>query len=117
MPVQKKEVELDDGTMILCRQVSGLERLELESRQARVFRSLRDFGSNPAEWTEEQQEEFAMKMDEADCGPAAQMRDWVPLCILDESVDANELTSSELQTILRFIRGDEEEGAVPLLSS
>jgi len=117
MPVQKKEIELDDGTMILCRQVSGLERLELEARQARVFRSLRDYGPDPTQWSEEEQADFAMQMDENDCGPSAQMRDWVPLCILDESVDANELTSSELQTILRFIRGDEEEGGVPLLSS
>ena len=117
MPVAKTQIELEDNTMIWVRQVSGMERLAIESRQARVFRSLRDFGPNPLEWSEDEQQQFADAMDDADCGPTAQIRDWIPLCILDENVDVNDLTGQELQTILAFVRGDTEEGAVPLSSS
>ena len=101
----------------MVRQVSGMERLELDAKQARVFRSLRDFGANPMEWTEEQQQSFADALDEAGCGPTDQIAQWVPNCILSEDVDVNELTALELQDILRFVRGDVEEGSVPLSSS
>lgn len=118
MPVLEKEIELEDGSKILVRQVSGLERLEIDSKQAKVFRSMRDFGANPMDWTTDQQQEFADKLDEAGCGPTAQMAAWIPNCIVSEGFDANDLTMGELQTVLRFIRGDEvEEGAVPLSSS
>jgi hypothetical protein len=117
MPVLKKEIELDDGSKVLVRQVSGLERLALDAKQARVFRSMREFGANPLDWSEDQQMQFAEALDEADCGPAAQIANWVPLCILSENVDVNDLTSSELQEILRFVRGDDEGGGIPLSSS
>ena len=69
------------------------------------------------EWTDEQQEEFADLIDEADAGPSSQMRDWIPNCILSEGVDINTLTSAELQKLLSFVRGDDEEGGIPLSSS
>tara|TARA_Y100001937_G_scaffold127067_1_gene198119 strand:+ start:670 stop:1023 length:354 start_codon:yes stop_codon:yes gene_type:complete len=117
MPVLQKEIELDDGKKILVRQASGMERIEIEARQARVFRKVRHFGPNPMEWTDEQQEEFADLIDEADAGPTSQMRDWIPNCILSEGVDINTLTSAELQKLLSFVRGDDEEGGIPLSSS
>ena len=117
MPIKKKEIELEDGNTVWVRQVSGLERLEIEAKQAKVFRSMRDFGTNPLEWTVEQQEEFAAELDVQGAGPVAQIAAWVPLCILSEDVDVNELTGGELQTMLRFVRGDDEDGAVPLSSS
>tara|TARA_R100000742_G_C4279646_1_gene104955 strand:- start:9136 stop:9492 length:357 start_codon:yes stop_codon:yes gene_type:complete len=118
MPILQKEIELNDGSKILVRQVSGMERLEIDSKQAKVFRGMRDFGPNPMDWTSEQQLEFADALDEAGCGPTAQMAAWIPNCIVTEGFDANDLTMAELQDILRFVRGDEEpEGAVPLSSS
>ena len=117
MPVLQKEIELDDGRKILVRQASGMERIEIEARQARVFRKVRHFGPNPLEWTDEQQEEFADLIDEADAGPSSRMRDWIPNCILSEGVDINTLTTAELQKVLSFVRGDDEEGGIPLSSS
>ena len=92
MPVMKKEFELNNGTKIMVRQASGLEKLKLETRQAKVFRKLRHFGPNPSEWSEKQQEEFALALDEAGCG----------------------LTSEELRELLGFVRGDDLDGAIPL---
>ena len=59
MPVLKKEIELSDGKKIWVRQASGMQKLKIENKQARVFRSVRHFGLDPTEWTEEQQTEFA----------------------------------------------------------
>ncbi len=117
MPILKKEIELDDGRKVWVRQASGMERLKLEGRQARIFRSFRHFGPNPEEWTEEQQMEFSVAMDEAEAGPNSQIAEWVPNCLLDEDIDINTLTTIELHTILRFVRGDDPDGAVPLLTS
>lgn len=117
MPVLQKEIVLDDGSKILVRQASGMEKLQIEARQAKVFRKVRHFGANPMEWSDEQQEEFANLIEEADAGPQSQMRDWIPNCILSEDVDVNTFTSAELMKILSFVRGDDEEGSVPLSSS
>tara|TARA_R110002020_G_scaffold23154_7_gene77485 strand:+ start:3923 stop:4279 length:357 start_codon:yes stop_codon:yes gene_type:complete len=113
MPVMKKEFELNNGTKIMVRQASGLEKLKLETRQAKVFRKLRHFGPNPSEWSEKQQEEFALALDEAGCGLESQMAEWIPKCVIDE-FDVNTLTSEELRELLGFVRGDDLDGAIPL---
>jgi len=114
MPVLKKEIELDDGKTIMVRQASGLDKLKIENIQQRVARQLRHFGLDPNEWTPEQHEEFAVAMDEAGAGIEAQIEAWVPKCVLEEDFDIYTLTSAELMDILRFVRGDTLEGAVPL---
>lgn len=116
MPVMKKEIELDDGTKIWVRQASGMERLKITTLQGKAFRKMSHAGS-PDKWTEEQNEEFASMVDELGAGVDAQMEAWIPNCILDENVDINMLTFDELNRILQFVRGDDEEGAVPFLSS
>jgi len=116
MPVMKKEIELDDGTKIWVRQASGMERLKITTLQGKAFRKMSHAGS-PEKWTEEQNEEFASMVDELGAGVDAQMEAWIPNCILDENVDINMLTFDELNRILQFVRGDDEEGAVPFLSS
>ena len=116
MPVMKKEIELDDGKKIWVRQASGMERLKITNIQGRVFRKMRHAGE-PADWTDEQNEEFASSLDELGGGLEDQISSWVPPCILDEDIDSNLLTFEELNTILQFVRGDDEEGAVPFLSS
>jgi hypothetical protein len=116
MPVMKKEIELDDGKKIWVRQASGMERLKITNMQGKAFRKMRHAG-DPTEWTEEQNEDFAVMLDEMGGGIEEQIRDWVPPCIIDEKIDANMLTFDELQRILQFVRGDDEAGAVPFLSS
>ena len=117
MPVLKKEIELSDGKKIWVRQASGMQKLKIENKQARVFRSVRHFGLDPTEWTEEQQTEFAEKLDESGAGMVAQMEAWVPDCILEENFDIDSLTSEELRDIISFVRGDDIEGAIPLGNS
>lgn len=114
MPVLKKEIELDDGKTIMVRQASGLDKLKIENIQQRVARQFRHFGLDPTEWTPEQHEEFAVAMDEAGAGIEAQIESWIPNCVLEEHFDIYTLTSAELMDILRFVRGDTLEGAVPL---
>ncbi len=114
MPVKKKEFELDDETKIWVRQASGLERLKISNRQAKIFRDYESFG-DPKEWTQEQQLQFGEALDEGDCGIEAQLRDWLPRCVVTEGFDANLFTLEELMPILAFIRGDDEKGAVSFL--
>lgn len=116
MPVMKKEIELEDGTKIWVRQASGMERLRITNIQGKAFRKMRHAG-DPTDWTDEQNEEFATILDEMGGSVEDQIKEWVPACILDENVDPNMLTFEELNTILQFVRGDDEEGAVPFLSS
>ena len=116
MPVMKKEIELDDGRKIWVRQASGMERLKITNLQGKAFRKMRHAGS-PADWTDEQSEEFATLVDDMGAGVESQIEAWVPACILDEDVDVNMLTFEELNLILQFVRGDDEEGAVPFLNS
>jgi len=117
MPVLKREIELDDGKKVWVKQANGMLKLRIENIQAQTFRKFRHFGANPTEWTEEQQEEFAAALDEAGGGMSDQIREWVPECLLDEGVDIDSLTSEELRSILFFVRGDDPEGAVPLVNS
>tara|TARA_R110002020_G_C15995925_1_gene749775 strand:- start:4 stop:351 length:348 start_codon:yes stop_codon:yes gene_type:complete len=114
MPVLKKEIELNNGTKIWVRQASGMEKLPIENRQAKTFRKFRHFGLDPTEWTDEQNEQFAVAMDEAGAGIEDQVSAWVPNCILTEGFDVNTLTSEEVREILGFVRGDTLEGAIPL---
>ena len=116
MPVMKKEIELDDGRKIWVRQASGMERLKITNIQGRAFRKMRHAGT-PDKWTDEQNEEFASMLDDMGAGIDAQMEAWIPPCIMDEDVDINTLTFDELNEILAFVRGDDEEGAVPFQSS
>ena len=48
------------------------------------------------------------------CGFEAQVEAWLPTCLLDEDLDPNTLTSEEMVRIINVIRGDDNEGAVPL---
>ena len=116
MPVMKKEIELDDGRKIWVRQASGMEKLKITNIQGKAFRKMRHAG-DPTKWTEEQNEEFAVMVDEMGGGIETQIETWVPACILDEDVDVNMLTFEELNTILQFVRGDDEDGAVPFQNS
>jgi len=115
VPVLKKEFELDDGTKIVLRQASGLEKMRIEAIQARVIRKCRDFGMDPEEWTNEQHMEFVALLDEHGAGINEQAHDWLPKCILEpEGFDVNILTSEEIRNLLSFVRGDPTEGAIPL---
>tara|TARA_R100000664_G_C2624602_1_gene57027 strand:- start:18 stop:368 length:351 start_codon:yes stop_codon:yes gene_type:complete len=115
MPVLKKEFELDDGTKLMVRQASGLEKMKLEAIQARVIRQCRDYGMNVQEWTEEQHLDFMFKLEDAGAGIDQQAATWLPVCILEPAdFDANTLTADEVRMLLSFIRGDDPEGAIPL---
>tara|TARA_R110001592_G_scaffold139407_3_gene359340 strand:+ start:2696 stop:3046 length:351 start_codon:yes stop_codon:yes gene_type:complete len=115
MPVLKKEIELGDGLKVWVRQASGMEKIKIENIQAKIFRKTRHFGKDPAEWTPEQNEEFAEMLDEAGGGMLDQIEAWIPICIIQPAdFDYNILTSDEVRTILSFVRGDTLEGGVPL---
>jgi cyanate lyase len=116
VPVLKKQIELEDGSMVWVRQASGLEKIKIESLQAKAVRQCRDFGS-PTDWTIEQNEQFLDIIEGLGGSLEDQMNEWVPNCILEEDFDINKLTSNEMRTILGFVRGDDPEGAIPLESS
>lgn len=113
MPVLRKEIELDDGSKVWVRQASGAEKLAIEVIQAKAVRKCRHFG-DPQKWTEEQNEEFVDIIDELGGGIQHQIQQWIPNCILSDTVRYEDLTSTELRRILNFVRGDEEDGAIPL---
>jgi len=116
VPVLKKEIELSDGSTVWVRQASGLEKIRIESLQAKAVRKCKDFG-DPTNWTEEQNEAFTVIIEEEGGSLESQMNEWIPPCILDEEYDINTLTSEEMRMILLFVRGDDPEGAIPLGSS
>ena len=116
VPITKKEIELDNGRKVWVRQASGMERLGVETATAKVIRQCRDFGSDPTEWTEEQQQKYLDLLDEAEVGMGHQIAEWVPNCILDKDIDINMLTSDEVREMYVFIVGQDEEGAIPLES-
>ena len=116
MPVLKKQIELDDGTMVWVRQASGLEKIKIESVQAKAVRKCKDFGS-PEEWTEEQNKQFLQIIEELGGSLQDQMHSWIPPCVIEEDFELNTLTSDEMRRILLFVRGDDPEGAIPLGSS
>lgn len=120
MPVMKKEFEFgDDETgkvKVVVRQASGLDRMKWEAAQGRALRKFRDFGMAVDEWTEDQQSEFVEYLDEQNVGVEMQITEWIPKCIVEPAdFDLGILTSNELREILLFVRGDTNEGAVPLV--
>ena len=115
MPVLKKQVELDNGKKVWVRQASGLDKLKIEAKQGRAMRKCRAFGPDPSKWTDEQMEEFLELCEKQGAGFEDQVTAWLPTCILDKKLDRDSLTSEELVKILNVIRGDDNEGAVPLV--
>lgn len=116
MPVLKKQIELDDESKVWVRQASGLEKIKIESAQAKAVRQCKDFGP-PEEWTAEHNEQFLDIIEGLGASLQDQMESWIPPCILEEDFDLNSLTSDEMRRILLFVRGDDPEGAIPLDSS
>ena len=114
MPVLKKQFDIG-SKKVWIRQASGMERMYFESKLAKAFRKFRHFGTDQNEWSEEQQSEFVEYLDDAGAGMSSQMERLIPPCILDENVDINSLDSDELMTIFTFIRGEDQEGSVPLV--
>ncbi len=98
----------------MVRQASGMDKLKIEKVQAMTLRKCRHFGTDPTEWTEEQNEEFLEIIDNLGGGIQQQIQTWIPPCILSDTVKYEDLTSIELRRILAFVRGDEEDGAIPL---
>lgn len=117
MPIAQKEIELNDGSKIMVRQVSGRKKLKIESIQAKVFRGFRDKGE-PTDWSMDTHEEFADALDEAGAGIEAQVDAWLEHCIISpEDIDLDDLESDELMRVLSWVRGDDESAAIPLDSS
>ena len=116
MPIAKKVIELNDGSMVLVKQVSGRKKIKIEAIQAKVYRRFRHNG-DPNDWTMEQHEEFSDALDELGAGLEAQVDAWLPDCILTEGITIDDLDSVELMRVLGYVRGDTEEGAIPLESS
>tara|TARA_R110001592_G_scaffold104354_3_gene293718 strand:- start:29580 stop:29936 length:357 start_codon:yes stop_codon:yes gene_type:complete len=116
VPVLKKQIELDDESKVWVRQASGLEKIGIESAQAKAVRRCKEFGS-PEEWDEVQNESFLEIIEELGASLQHQMEAWIPPCIIEEDFDLNSLTSDEMRRILLFVRGDDPEGAIPLGSS
>lgn len=120
MPITKRLFELDDGSKVWVRQASGLEKLKIESAHAKAMRKCRHFGGNINDWTEEQQDEFWVIVEENGGGMAEQIQQLIPLCVIGaedgKPVDVNLLTTEEIVPMLTFIRGDDAEDAVPLAS-
>ena len=76
MPVATKEIELNDGSKILVKQVSGRKKLKIEAKQAKVYRNFRHFG-DPTTWTMEQHEEFVWSPGWSSCS-LQQQNEWGP---------------------------------------
>tara|TARA_R110000744_G_scaffold26942_4_gene66038 strand:+ start:1409 stop:1756 length:348 start_codon:yes stop_codon:yes gene_type:complete len=113
MPILKKEFEIGNKK-IWVRQASGMERLKFETVLAKTFRNFKHFGFDQAEWTEEQQEEFMIALENNGGDVSSQMRDMIPPC-LPEGFDVNMLDKDDLMEIFSFVRGiGEPEGAIPL---
>lgn len=116
MPVAQKEIELNDGTKIMVRQVSGRKKLKIETIQAKVFRTFKDKGE-PQDWGMDTHEEFADALDLAGAGIENQVDAWLGECILSEGLDLDDLESDELMRVLSWVRGDDETASLPLDSS
>ena len=116
MPIAQKEIELNDGSKIMVRQVSGRKKLKIETIQARVFRGFKDRGE-PQDWGMDIHEEFADALDEAGAGIEDQVDSWLGECIISDDLDLDDLESDELMRVLSWVRGDDETAAIPLDSS
>ena len=74
MTVLKKQFDI--GTRkIWVRQASGMERLKFETILAKTFRKFKHFGLEQEKWTEEQQEEFMIALEDAGAGMANQLEE------------------------------------------
>ena len=114
MTVLKKQFDL--GTRkIWVRQASGMERLKFETILAKTFRKFKHFGLEQEKWTEEQQEEFMIALEDAGAGMANQLQELVPACIIDD-IDMNFIDRDMLMEIYSFVGGDtvEGDGSIPL---
>jgi|TARA_R100000084_G_scaffold42448_3_gene17318 hypothetical protein len=114
MTVLKKQFDL--GTRkIWVRQASGMERLRFETILAKTFRKFKHFGVDQDAWTDEQQEEFLVALEDAGAGMTDQLYHLVPACIIDE-VDINLIDRDTIMEIYEFVRGDavEGDGSIPL---
>ena len=114
MTVLKKQFDLG-SKKIWVRQASGMERLRFETILAKTFRKFKHFGADQSKWTEEQQEEFMVALEDAGAGMFDQLEILVPKCIIDD-VDMNLIDRDTLMEIYDFVRGDEAEGdgSIPL---
>jgi hypothetical protein len=113
MPILKKEFDLGNKK-IWVRQASGMERLKFETILAKTFRKFKHFGLDQDQWTEDQQEQFMVALEDAGGDISSQMTKMVPAC-LPEDMDVNMLDKDELLLIFNFVRGiGEPEGAIPL---
>lgn len=120
MPVMKKDFEFGDEetgvVKLTVRQANGMERMKWEATQAKALRHFRHFGYDVESWTDEQQNDFVKYLDDNNAGIEFQIMEWIPKCIVEPAdFDISLLTSDELRTLLLFVRGDENEGAVPLV--
>lgn len=119
MPIKRKLFDLEDGTKVWVRQASGLEKLKIEGIHATAMRRCRHFGPDIQQWTEAQQEEFWGIIEELGGGLTAQIEHLIPICVLEmeggKKCDVNLLKSEEIIPMLPFIRGEDGEGAVPLV--
>jgi hypothetical protein len=120
MPISKRLFDLEDGTKVWVRQASGLEKLKIESAHATAMRKCRHFGNDINLWTMEQQDEFWAIVEELGGGMSDQIQQLIPMCVIGmedgEPCDVNLLTTTEIVPMLEFIRGDDAEDAVPLVS-
>jgi len=113
MTVLKKQFDIG-SKKIWVRQASGMERLRFESILAKTFRKYKHFGVDQNKWTEDQQEEFMIALEDAGAGMFNQLQELVPNCLIDE-VDMNLIDRDLLMEIYEFVRGDVEgEGSIPL---
>jgi hypothetical protein len=119
VPIKTKLFELNDDTKVWVRQASGLEKLKVEAAHAKALRKCRHLGPDPTKWTEEQQDEFFDLVEGFGGGLEGQISHLIPLCVGDledgTPCDHTLLMSEEIVVMLPFIRGDEEEGAIPLV--
>ena len=119
MPIKSKQFELTDGKKVWVRQASGLEKLPLETAHAKALRKCRHFGMDPTTWSDDQQDEFFDLVEGYGAGLDSQIRTLIPLCVGKyedgTQCDSAELLSEEIVPLLAFIRGEEDEGAVPLV--
>ena len=114
MTVLKKQFDLG-SKKIWVRQASGMERLKFETILAKTFRKFKHFGTDQSKWSDEQQEEFMVALENAGAGMFDQLEVLVPKCIIDP-IDINLIDRDMLMEIYEFVRGDEKEveGSVPL---
>ena len=78
MAVLKKQFEVGSKT-IWVRQASGMERSRFETMLAKTFRKFKHFGFDQSTWTDEQQEEFMVALEEMGGGMESQICPCPPL--------------------------------------